>query len=221
MSTPAIPREDWLRSPAERGADDLRIAGRSVMERWERPYMEQLAAIACEAGGDVLEVGYGMGISASAVQRATPHSHTVIEAHPEIIAQCIADHGEAMRTGGLRLLTGFWEDAAPLLRDEAFDAILFDTYPLDADQWAGPHLLFFDEAYRLLRPSGVLTYYSDEPYEITGPHRDALLAAGFRGEGIGWDVVAVDPPRDCEYWSAPTIVAPRVHKGRLVTGSQR
>jgi len=212
VTTPAIRRADWLRSPAEQSADGLQIAGRSVMERWEQPYMDQLAAIATEVGGDVLEVGYGMGLAASAVRRAVPRTHTVIECHPEVIARCIADHADAMRSGGLRLLTGFWEDAVPLLRDEVFDAILFDTYPLDADQWAGPHLLFFEQAHRLLRPGGILTYYSDEPREIAGRHREALVAAGFRDEDIAWDVVAVDPPSGCEYWSESSIVAPRVRK---------
>lgn len=207
-----IGRAYWLRSPAVRGEDDLRIADRSVMERWERPYMEHLAAIATQSRGDVLEIGYGMGISACAVQRGAPRSHTVIECHPEVIARCVADHGEALRSGGLRLLTGFWEDIAPLLRNEIFDAILFDTYPLDSDEWAGPHLLFFAEGYRLLRPGGILTYYSNEPREITGRHREALLAAGFCDRDIAWDIVPVEPPDDCEYWSQPTIVAPRVRR---------
>ncbi|WP_354699940.1 hypothetical protein DSM112329_00198 [Paraconexibacter sp. AEG42_29] len=214
MTTPSIRRPDWLQSPAERGVDDLRIAGRSVMERWEQPYMDELAAIVTANAGDILEVGYGMGISTSAVQAAEPASHTILECHPDVARRCVDDHGDAMRTGRLRLLTGFWQDTAPLLREGLFDGILFDTYPLDEAEWDGPHLLFFEEARRLLKPGGVLTYYSDEPHEIEGAHRGALLAAGFRDEDIEWDVVRVEPPPACEYWDHQTIVAPRVRKSR-------
>ena len=36
---------------------------REVMMDWEDPIMSASAAYACENGGDILEIGFGMGIS--------------------------------------------------------------------------------------------------------------------------------------------------------------
>ena len=66
-----VPRGDdrrrWSRAAAGFEGDDsaLSILGHPVMERWEEPFMEKLASIACANGGRVLEVGFGLGISAS------------------------------------------------------------------------------------------------------------------------------------------------------------
>ena len=48
-----------------------------VMMEWEKPYME-----ACidklQPKGDVLEIGFGMGYSATQIQKYKPKSHTII-----------------------------------------------------------------------------------------------------------------------------------------------
>ena len=36
-----------------------------VMMNWEDPLMSASAAYVCEGGGDILEIGFGMGISAA------------------------------------------------------------------------------------------------------------------------------------------------------------
>jgi len=43
--------------------DTLRIDDQPVMESWEKPYMEKLADLAAEDGGDILEIGFGLGLS--------------------------------------------------------------------------------------------------------------------------------------------------------------
>ena len=55
-----------------------------VMMEWEKPYME-----ACidklQPKGDVLEIGFGMGYSATQIQKYKPKSHTIIEMDPMVI----------------------------------------------------------------------------------------------------------------------------------------
>lgn len=49
-----------------------------VMMDWEDPLMSASAAYICEGGGDILEIGFGMGISAGYIQQHTINTHTTI-----------------------------------------------------------------------------------------------------------------------------------------------
>ena len=57
-------KRDWKGAEAQFSEHTLRILGEPVMEDWEEPYMRELASIAAGNGGTVLELGFGMGISA-------------------------------------------------------------------------------------------------------------------------------------------------------------
>ena len=48
-----------------------------VMMSWESPIMEASAEWVCSGGGDILEMGFGMGISASFIQQQSISSHTI------------------------------------------------------------------------------------------------------------------------------------------------
>jgi len=39
----------------------------------------------CTGGGDVLNVGFGLGLVDTAIQSNNPRSHTIIEAHPDVL----------------------------------------------------------------------------------------------------------------------------------------
>src|SRR5690242_7057135 len=62
---PLIGGSGWSQAAAEYSAGELIIAGQQVMQDWESPLMEAMADIAAASHGDVLEVGFGMGISAT------------------------------------------------------------------------------------------------------------------------------------------------------------
>ena len=55
-----------------------------VMMDWEKPYMEKCANI-LKPHGDVLEIGFGMGYSATAINKHRLRSYTVIEKDDEVI----------------------------------------------------------------------------------------------------------------------------------------
>ena len=50
-----------------------------VMHDWEDLMMKKHAEIVCQNGGDILEIGFGMGISADYIQSYNIKSHTIIE----------------------------------------------------------------------------------------------------------------------------------------------
>jgi guanidinoacetate N-methyltransferase len=205
-------KNDWSKSPALFDDHTLRIAGHPVMEDWELSYMHKLAQIASSNRGRVLELGFGLGLSAKAIQEHDISVHYVIECHPDVIARCIRDFNQAIAESRLHVLSGFWQDITPLLANDSFDGILFDTYPLNEEEIHSNHFFFFEEAYRLLRPGGVLTYYSDESNTFSEIHLRKLQDAGFKKENINFEVCNVDPPEDCEYWQEKTILAPIIRK---------
>ena len=59
--------------------------GQNVMMDWEAPIMSASAAYVTQGGGKILEVGFGMGISAGYIQSHSISSHTIIENHPQVI----------------------------------------------------------------------------------------------------------------------------------------
>jgi guanidinoacetate N-methyltransferase len=205
-------KEAWNRAPAIFQEHTLRIAGHPVMEDWEEGYMLALSKIATSKGGTILELGYGMGISAKAIQSQEIESHFVVECHPAVIAKAQEDFKDAIAQNRFHVLSGFWQDVTPNLKTSSFDGILFDTYPLTEEEIHSNHFDFFNEAYRLLKPGGVLTYYSDEATDFSEKHLQKLLDAGFKREDITFEVCDVDPPENCEYWTAKTMLVPIVVK---------
>ncbi len=105
---------------------------------------------------------------------------------------------------------GFWEDCIAEIPSESIDGILFDTYPLDAEEIHTNHFSFFSEAFRVLKPEGILTYYSDEIDHFSDEHLQKLRDAGF--SDIDCKICSVSPPANCEYWNSNTILAPIITK---------
>ena len=99
-----------------------------VMMEWEKPYM-QACIDALEPFGNVLEIGFGLGYSASHIQSYKPKSHTIIEYHP-LIAQKARYF--AKKYSDVTIIEDTWQNT---LKDlEVFDCIFFDDYPLESQQ---------------------------------------------------------------------------------------
>jgi guanidinoacetate N-methyltransferase len=204
-------RRDWVREPAVFTESELLIRGFQVMQAWETGYMRRLAEVATSRGGTVLEVGFGLGLSAAFIQEAPSlDSHVVIEAHPEVAAKARMSFAEAIRRERLTVVEGFWEQLSPEFPAESFDGILFDTCPLSDETVFFHYTPFFGEAHRLLKRGGVFTYFSDEPERIGEEHAAALRQAGF--VSFDWELVSVEPPSTCRYWQHKSIVVPVVRK---------
>jgi hypothetical protein len=97
----------------------------SVMHIGETSIMQKYAEIVTQNGGDILEIGFGMGLSATAIQ-SNPNvkSHTIIEAHPEIYQRAISWSKDRPN---VKIILGDWIDILPKL-NKKFDGIFHDTH---------------------------------------------------------------------------------------------
>ena len=96
---------------------------REVMMEWEDPLMSASAAYVCENGGDILEIGFGMGISAGYIQSHSIESHTIVENHPDVIPRA---EEWASRKSNVAIITGSWYDIKGVLLK--YDGIFYDTF---------------------------------------------------------------------------------------------
>lgn len=97
-----------------------------VMTYWEKPYMEALVD-KLKPFGDVLEVGFGLGYSADAIQKYDINSHTIIECDSTVLER--TREWAKKQKHKVVIIEGTWEDQVPLL-DQRFDSIFFDDFPL-------------------------------------------------------------------------------------------
>ena len=103
------------------------IFNMEVMMSWEAPLMEKSAEYICSSKGDILEVGFGMGICADYIQAQGVNSHTIIDIHPQII--------ERLKTWAedkpnVIIVEGDWNEVS---LSSTYDGIFMDTY--QDDNW--------------------------------------------------------------------------------------
>lgn len=203
-------RQAWKSAPAVFDEHTLKIFDHPVMEDWEKPYMEELAKIAVSNGGIILEIGFGMGISANFIQQASIKKHIILEANHKIVERIHKFAKKALHP--IKILEGFWEEEIRQISNGSIDGILFDTYPLSEPEIHKNHFKFFKTGFRKLKSRGIFTYYSDEINNYHPIHLQKLIDAGFKKENIKGKIISVNPPPDCQYWKSNTILAPIVIK---------
>ena len=106
-------------------SDKITISGsiEEVMMDWEHPAMSASAAYVTEDGGDILEIGFGMGIASGYIQSHSISSHTIIENHPQII--------EKLKTwangkSNVNIISQSYQDVTGSLG--TYDGIFYDTF---------------------------------------------------------------------------------------------
>ncbi len=159
-----------------------KLDDQDIMEDWQNPVMQAMADAVCRNGGDILEIGFGRGMSSTMIQNVRVASHTIIECNRHVIEDC-----ERWKAGypdrDIRIINSLWEDAVDgFSADQTFDGIFFHTYPLSTDDlleslasqatFAGN---FFPAAQNLLKPGGKFSYFTNEADSLSRAHQRALL----------------------------------------------
>ena len=93
-----------------------------VMSIWEDPIMVKHAEIVTKNGGDILEFGFGMGISATHIQSYNINSHTIIEINDEVYERLLV---WAKDKPNVIPIKGDWAVSIP---DKQYDAVFYDPY---------------------------------------------------------------------------------------------
>lgn len=106
--------------------DSKYVSANTVMHIGEKTLMKKLADITTKNGGHILEIGFGMHLSADAIQ-SNPNviSHTIIEIHP--VQYQLALEWSKHQNVKTNIILGDWIDILPI-EGKKFDGILHDTH---------------------------------------------------------------------------------------------
>ena len=142
-----------------------------VMMDWEAPIMEKSAEFICHNKGDILEIGFGMGICADYIQSQDVNSHTIIEIHPQILEKL---NTWASDKPNVTIVEGDWSS---ITLNNTYDGIFLDTF--------GDNNLnnFKDFALAKIKSGGKITYWNNYEKEYN-PY-------GF--DSINFEKIAVSP----------------------------
>tara|TARA_R100001463_G_scaffold133540_1_gene195049 strand:- start:323 stop:889 length:567 start_codon:yes stop_codon:yes gene_type:complete len=158
-----------------------------VMMDWEDAVMKKSANYVCKGGGDILEIGFGMGISADYIQSNSITSHTIVENHPQIIEKAKA---WASKKPNVTIVEGDWYTVKDSL--STYDGIFYDTFGDDnMDK-------FKDALTNLTKTGSKVTWWNsvnskNNYYSITG---------------VNYEAIAVSPPSNC-YFNHTTYYLPK------------
>ena len=81
--------------------------------------------------GNVLEIGFGMGYSATAIQKYNPKSYTIIECDPIVIKKC---KEWAKNYNNVTIIEAKWQEVICTDRLKIYDEIFFDDFPNDINE---------------------------------------------------------------------------------------
>ena len=98
-----------------------------VMMEWEKPYMEACIDF-LEPKGDVLEIGFGMGYSATQIQKYNPKSYTIVECDPIVIEKC---KEWAKQYDNVTIIEAKWQEVITTNKLGKYDEVFFDDFPND------------------------------------------------------------------------------------------
>jgi protein arginine N-methyltransferase 2 len=158
-----------------------------VMMTWEDSIMQASADYICEGGGDILEIGFGMGLSAGYIQANSINSHTIVENHPQMIEKAKA---WAEDKPNVTIVEGDWYNVKDSL--STYDGIFYDTWADDNTE------AFASVLPSLTKPGARVTWWnnftdSDDTFQI---------------EDTTYQAISVEPDSNV-YFNANTYYLPK------------
>ena len=134
-----------------------------VMMDWESPIMEKSAEFICHNKGDILEIGFGMGICSDYIQAQCVNSHTIVEIHPQIIEKL---NIWAEDKSNVTIIEGDWNSVAGL---STYDGIFLDTF--GDENWTNFKTFAVDK----IKSGGKITYWNNKEEEYNPHSFDSVI----------------------------------------------
>ena len=131
--------------------------GYPVMMEWERDWMKHAADTVCKNGGDILNVGHGLGLIDTFISEKQINSHTIIENNPDVLNQMRLD-GWNERA---RVISGDWENSVLSLKK--YDGIYFDIWESLKPKKYG--ITIFSQLKHILKKNGIFTVWTNSQVE--------------------------------------------------------
>jgi len=171
----------------ERGLNDhladvrhATLTEQQIMEDWQIPLMRAMARHVAASHGDVLEIGFGRGVSAQLIQEHGVRSHTIVEPSEHSISHYFAPWRARHAGCDIRLCPDRWQEVDDRLG--LFDGVFFHAFPMNEQEFA-EHMMqgvtFAEHAFGAmaahLRPGGVFTYLTTEIDSLVREHQRRLL----------------------------------------------
>ena len=163
-----------------------------VMMDWEDVVMKKSADYVCKNGGDILEIGFGMGIAANYIQANSINSHTIVENHPQIIEKAKA---WASDKPNVTIIENDWNTVKDKRRKiclATYDGIFYDTF---ADDNMGN---FKSSLANLANTGCKVTWWNSVNSENNYYNID----------GVTYEAITVNPPTNC-YFNHNTYYLPK------------
>ena len=158
-----------------------------VMMSWEAPIMEKSAEYVCQSKGDILEIGFGMGICADYIQAQNVNSHTIVEIHPQIIERLNA---WAEGKSNVTIVEGDWNS----VNLGTYDGIFLDTY--GDENWNN----FKTFALAKAKSGAKVTYWNS--------YLDNVNQHGFND--VNYEQIDINPDKNSYYLSDDIYYMPKV-----------
>jgi protein arginine N-methyltransferase 2 len=164
--------------------EDIKL---EVMMDWEDELMKTSADYVCSNGGDILELGFGMGISAGYIQANNINSHTIVENHPQVIEKLKI---WAENKSNVIIIEGDWYDMKDSL--STYNGIFYDTF--GEDDWDK----FGIELPSLVKPGAKVTWWNNKSEQSNIHNID----------GVEYQAMSVNPPKN-NYFNSNTYYLPK------------
>ena len=161
--------------------------GLEVMMDWETSIMENSAKFICHNKGDILEIGFGMGICSDYIQAQGVNTHTIVEIHPQIINNLKV---WAEDKSNVTIVEGDWNSVSGL---STYDGIFLDTF--GDDNWNS----FKSFALNKAKDGAKITYWNNFDSENNEHSFDS----------ISFDSVSISPDSN-SYMNGDTYYMPKV-----------
>jgi spermidine synthase len=126
-----------------------------VMMDWERELMK--AHVDLLPNGDILEIGFGMGISANYIQEKGVKSHTICEVNPQILERL---KEWSKDKPNVIIIEGDWCETLQKI-DRKFDGIFYDADCCNISEVRSV-------VEPLLNDGGIFTYFEPQGYDRYG-----------------------------------------------------